>query len=191
MMAEKSKDTKVSETQENKKKTEEKVSKEEVLSSKLKELTDTVSTLKTEKEDFYNKYLRALADTENKRKRFEKEKQDILNFGLESLLKDLLPLIDSLNKALQVDDKESSSMRQGVELVRKQLLEFLEKKGVEAIETNDNAFDPEFHQAIQKEESEEVTSPTIKTEYVKGYLLNGRLLRPSIVRVVIPTEKKT
>ena len=158
-------------------------------SSKVKDLENKVKELEKKNEESYNKYLRVLAESENRRKRFEKDKHDFLKFSQEESLKELLPLLDSLNEALQVDSKEVTAIRDGVGLVRKKLLDILEKKGVEAIETSDCPFDPTVHQAIQKEESEEIDTPTIKKEFVKGYLLNGRLLRPAIVSVVIPKGK--
>ena len=160
---------------------------------KLQELYSQLETLKSESTENYNKYLRAMADQENLRRRTEKEKRDIRQFALESFAKDLLPVLDSFHQALdgknKEEESESKSFYEGINMVRKLLVETLEKNGLTSIEAKDKAFDPNVHQAIRKVESKDVNEQTIQDEYSIGYTLNGRLLRPSMVSVLVPSKE--
>lgn len=169
------------------KKTEEK--KEESLEEKLQKLTE-------EKDKIYGDYLRALAEQENLRKRHAKERQDTLKYSNESFFKELLPVLDSVEKAVaethkEGDDHEASlkSLQDGFDLIIKQLVQVLEKNGLEAISAKGASYDANLHQAIQTTTSDEVKEATVKEEFMKGYKLNGRLLRASMVSVVLPGEK--
>jgi molecular chaperone GrpE len=156
----------------------------------LKELEKKIKDLKEECIDKEDKYLRILADMNNQYKRQEKEKSQIREYALEDFFKSLLPVLDSLNKAMEdlSEDKEQTknSLTKGFSLVSKQFKDILEKAGLEALESSGEKFNPNFHQAIQKKESSEIKEEIIDQEFVKGYMLNGRLLRASMVSVLTP-----
>lgn len=137
--------------------------------------------------EHHDRYLRTLAESENARKRWQKERSDLQKYANEGLLKDLLPVLDSFQKAeesMQADDLES--VKSGVELVRKQLIDALAKNGLQEVESiSKGAFNPEVHQAIQRIEGD-VDQDVVGEEFQKGYTLNGRLLRASMVSVIVP-----
>ncbi len=130
-------------------------------------------------------YLRSQADIENLKKRFAREKQDWLKFANESLIRELLPVIDSLQQALQhaEDQNAPSALREGVELTLKSLLATLRKAGLEEVEAVGSGFDPKYHEAVMVLEDRGAEPGTVVKELQKGYLLNQRLLRPSMVAV--------
>jgi molecular chaperone GrpE len=139
----------------------------------------------------YDKYLRAVADLDNYKKRATKEKNDIIKYGNENLIKDILPFMDSLDRALDhTGSSDIEVFKDGVKLIQEQLLCCLKKYGVERIETTGLTFDPNFHEALMQVESEQLEDNKIVSEMEKGYLLNGRLLRPSRVCVCKKTIKE-
>ena len=115
------------------------------IKKRVKDLEDDLSTAN-------DKHLRARAETENIRRRFEKEKSDLLRYGVEGLMKDLLPVLDSFEKAVDAEKEgaSSDSIADGVKMVNKQLVDTLSKHGLEPIDSKGVAFDPNLHQAIQK-----------------------------------------
>ena len=133
----------------------------------------------------YDKYLRAVAELDNYRKRAAKEKADAIKYGNESLIRELLPLADSLERALQHADKSNDfeSFKKGLGMLKDQLLCCLGKHGVEPIDCADKRFDPNYHEALMQVTSREHDNNQIVDELEKGYLLNGRLLRPAKVTV--------
>ena len=131
----------------------------------------------------YDKYLRTLADLENYKKRAIREKGDIIKYGNEDLIKDILPFVDSLDRALEHSTGDVQAFKDGVALIQEQLLCCLKKHGVERIETAGLNFDPNFHEALMQMESDKHEDNKIVSEMERGYLLNGRLLRPSKVCV--------
>jgi molecular chaperone GrpE len=131
----------------------------------------------------YDKYLRTVADLENYKKRAIREKSDIIKYGNEELIKDILPFVDSLDRALEHDTGDVQAFKDGVALIQEQLLCCLKKHGVERIETAGLNFDPNFHEALMQMESDKHEDNKIVSEMERGYLLNGRLLRPSKVCV--------
>jgi len=133
----------------------------------------------------YDKYLRAAADLENYRKRAAKDREDAVKYGHEGLLKDILPLVDSLERALQqaCNAKDMAAFRDGLKMVQDQLNCCLEKHGVQQIDAVGKDFDPNVHEAILQVNSESREHNQVVDEYEKGYFLNGRLLRPAKVSV--------
>ncbi len=138
----------------------------------------------------YDKYLRAVAELDNYRKRAAREKTDIIKYGNEELIKDILPFIDSLDRALEHDTGDVQAFKEGIALIKEQLLNCLKKHGVERIETAGMDFDPNFHEALMQMGSDQHEDNKIVSEMEKGYLLNGRLLRPSRVCVCKKTNKE-
>ncbi len=143
-----------------------------------------------ELEDLREKYLRLSADFDNYRKRLAKEKQDILDFGNSQKLKELLFVIDNIERAIKLSEESHGektdfiAFLDGIKLVHAQFLSGLENFGVTAIDAGEGTvFDPSYHEAVYREHSETCQSGSIVSEIQKGYLLNGRLLRPSMVSV--------
>ena len=131
--------------------------------------------------------MRSVAEMENLKRRHEKQKADAIKFGLESLMKNLLPVLDGFDKSSEVSEETVlADYQQGIELVRKQLSDALAKSGLEGFDSKGEPFNPDLHQAIQRVEDAEVSEELVKDEFQRGYKLNGRLLRAAMVSVVVP-----
>jgi molecular chaperone GrpE len=145
--------------------------------------------LKKELSELKDKYLRALAEMDNQRKRLDREKNDFYQFALGDILKDVLSVLDNFERALQSKDQtDGQSYEEGIELIHKLLLDLIRKRGVTLVEAEGIKFDPTIHQAILTEESEEVKEPEIGEVLQKGYKINARLLRPALVKVIVPKK---
>ena len=131
-----------------------------------------------------NRYLRLQADFENFRRRTRQEKEELAAVVTQNLLKDLLPFLDNFERALAAGGNDEGGLRAGVEMMYKQLVEALKKEGLEYIETKDKPFDPNFHQAVMRVEDAEKEDGEIVAELQKGYMVKGRVIRPSMVQVV-------
>jgi molecular chaperone GrpE len=146
-----------------------------------------LAALKQEKAQLEERWLRLQADFENHRKRTLREKQEALSYGHEIVVKDLLPVVDNLERAIEHASASSGAdfegMLQGVELVRRELLAVLAKHGVSAIEAEGEVFDPNLHEALAQMEDERVPAGRIGRMLQKGYRLRDRLLRPARVMV--------
>jgi molecular chaperone GrpE len=160
------------------------------LKEKLKKREAEIKHLKKELDDLKESHLRRLADMENLRKRFEREKTEFQQFALNGLMLELLAIGDNFERALQVapPDAEGKTFREGVELIFRMFQSLLAKHGVRPIALESRAFDPNFHHAMTVEESEAVEEPTVEEELQKGYLLHDRLLRPTLVKVLVPKK---
>ena len=151
---------------------------------------ENVAELKPEKkeENWKEKYYYLAAEMENQRRRFEREKDNLLKYGNEKVLKGMLDVIDNLERTLQaVGDEEDEKIKNiviGVEMVRNQFLDTLKGHGLEEVEALGQKFDPNFHEAMAQQPHDEHEDEVIITEYQKGYKLNGRLLRASKVVIV-------
>ncbi|MCA9421335.1 MAG: nucleotide exchange factor GrpE [Nitrospira sp.] len=146
---------------------------------------ENVGTPEEELQISQDKYLRLAAEFENYKRRAQRDQSDSIRFGNESLLKNLIPIIDNLERAIQCakDAGTSGPLLEGVELTHKQFLETVGKVGVRQLSATGNAFDPAIHQAVTQVESESVEPNTIVEEFQKGYLLHDRILRPAMVSV--------
>ncbi len=162
----------------------------EELKSEIKQKEEEISRLKETVEELRDKFLRAVAEAENVRKRAEREKEEFYQYALTEIFRDLLPVVDNFERALKSagDEANGKTFREGVELIYRMMLNLLKKYGVRPIEIQDRKFDPNLHHALASEESSEVTEPEIKEELQKGYLIHNRLLRPSMVKVLIPKK---
>jgi len=147
------------------------------------QLIEKVQALEAEKEENRDLYLRAKADTENMKRRFQKEKQDLVKYGTETLIKQLLPVADNLEKAIAHSQEKVSlkTLQEGVNLTLKGFMDTLKKAGVAPIEAVGEPFDPNFHEAMSEIEAKDAEPGTVVNEFQKGYTLNDRLLRPSMV----------
>jgi len=133
----------------------------------------------------YDKYIRAVADLENYKKRAARDKADFIKYGNENIIKDILPLVDNLDRALQHAENSGDfeSFKKGLKLLQDQLLCTLEKHGVQKIECTEKEFDPNVHEAMFQIDSDAHGENKIVEELERGYILNGRLLRPAKVSV--------
>lgn len=162
------------------------------LKSRLKKRESENRNLRKEVEKLKDDLLRVLADKDNLRKRLEREKNEFYDYALSELLKELLIVLDNFERALESEDKgNGKSFREGVKMIYKQYRDLLMKQGVTPIEIKEKRFDPHFHQAFITEESDEVEEPTVSEELQRGYKLHNRLLRPSLVKVLVPKKGRS
>jgi molecular chaperone GrpE len=132
--------------------------------------------------EFRDRYLRTLADFENFRKRSEREKQDYFKYAMAGVIKDLLPVLDNFDRALE-HAEEGDDFHRGVSLIYKQLFDVLRRHGVRVIDEAGVRFDPNIHEGVVTEENADVPSHTVVAVLQKGYFLHDRLLRPAMVKV--------
>lgn len=138
----------------------------------------------------YDKYVRAVAEMDNYKKRMIKEKADIIKYSNEDIIKDILPFMDSLDRAMEHDTGDIKAFKDGIALIQEQLFCCLKKYGVERIDAAGVTFDPNFHEALMQVQSDQHEDNKVVSEMEKGYLLNGRLLRPSRVCVCKNIKKE-
>ncbi|MGD8538330.1 MAG: nucleotide exchange factor GrpE [Candidatus Aminicenantes bacterium] len=154
---------------------------------------EDIKKMKAEIQELKQEYLRQIADKENLRKRLEREKSEYYQYALSEFFGELLVVLDNFERSLESDDQRNlDSFQEGVEMIYKQLLDLLNKYGVKPIDIRDKKFNPHLHQAFITEESEDIEDPQIGEEFQRGYTINERLLRPSLVKVILPKkENKT
>lgn len=153
-----------------------------------KELTidELLEQSRTEKEELYQKVLRAAADFENFRKRSLREKDELRKYAVSSLIEDLLPALDNLDLGLMAADNDSSNtsaVTEGFRMVATQLKSILQQSGLEQVDPQGKEFDPNFHECLKHESSDELEDGKVITVVRKGYNLNGRILRAANVIV--------
>ena len=138
-----------------------------------------------EKQELYDRLLRSTADFDNFRKRVSKEKDDLIRYGNEKLARELLPVIDNFERALQQAENspDNKALREGIEMILKQFITVLEKFGVKYFTSVGQPFDPNKHEAMVHQESGEHEENSVISEFQKGYYLHEKLLRPSLVAV--------
>jgi molecular chaperone GrpE len=160
------------------------------LREKLKKKEAELKHLKKELDDLKEAHLRRLADMENLRKRFEREKAEFQQYALNDTLLELLDIGDNFERALRSgpSDADGKTLREGVDLIFRMFQSLLAKHGVRPIVLENRTFDPNFHHAMMVEESDEVAEPTVQEELQKGYMLHDRLLRPTLVKVLVPKK---
>ena len=149
------------------------------------ELKALLAAKEAESAENYDRLLRTQAEFENYKKRIEREKADTIKFCNEEIIKELLPVIDNLEIALEhgVNSDNSKSLIEGIEMVLNQFLKSLEKFGVSCFSSVGEQFDPHCHEAMSQIESDKHEENTVVSEFQKGYYLNDRLLRPAKVMV--------
>ncbi len=152
------------------------------------EAPDPIESLQREKDTLQDRLLRTAAEFDNYRKRMERERRDLSEYAAAEVLKDLLPIVDNFERALQAPPTpETDAFRKGLELIHKQMLDVLKKRGVTPIEALGADFDPNFHQAVIHEVSADHRDGEVMQELQRGYLLGDRLLRPAMVKVAKPS----
>lgn len=152
---------------------------------RIKELEEALAAKGLESAGNWDKYLRERADLENYRKRVQREKEEILKYGNEQIIMEILPSVDNLERAIDHANEESAIV-EGVKITLSMLLGTLKKFGVTPVETEPGTpFNPEFHQAMGQVESADQEPNTVVSVFQKGYLINERLLRPAMVTVAV------
>jgi molecular chaperone GrpE len=153
--------------------------------SREEQLLAEIEQLKAEKEEMYNKFLRAQADLQNFRTRVNKEKEQMMKYASQRAIEALLPVVDNFERAITAskDAADKDALTEGIEMVFRQLQQVLEQEGVTTVPGVGSPFDPNMHQAVMQEESSEHESGIIIEEFQKGYMLKDRVIRPSMVKV--------
>ena len=140
--------------------------------------------LQLENQQLRDRVLRTMADFDNFRKRSDREKTDFFKYALGTIMKDLLPVLDNFDRALE-HAEEGDEFHKGVLLIYKQLWDQLQKHGLTVISESGVRFDPNIHEAVVREEDASVPSHTVVAVLQKGYFLQDRLLRPAMVKVAV------
>lgn len=164
----------------------------EEIKEEVEEIKEEVADLKEKieekkEEDFKEKYYYLAAEMQNMKKRFDREKENIVKYGSEKILSGLIEVVDNLDRTLdalkdETDDKVKNIVT-GVDMVRTQFLDVLKENGLEVINAVGEEFDPNFHEALAQQPAEGKKDQEVLSEYQKGYILNGRLLRAAKVIV--------
>jgi molecular chaperone GrpE len=162
------------------------------VSGDLAELHQKLAEKTEEAEENYTRLLRLAADMENLRKRQERERAELLQFANENLIKELLPVVDNLERALDHGRQLEApkALLEGIEMVHHGFLKVLDRFGVTAHDSLGRQFDPAFHNAMMQEEAPDVPDGSVIKELQKGYLMNQRLLRPAMVVVARNTQNE-
>ena len=152
---------------------------------------DEVEELKRQLSDKQDQLLRALAETDNVRRRAQRDKDDYVKYATESLIKDLVPALDNFDRALAAARMagEAQSVVDGVELIQRELLKVLERHGVTRYSALGQAFDPNRHEAVARVVSAQETPGNVVHEIAAGYLLHGRVIRPAMVGVAAAPDE--
>jgi molecular chaperone GrpE len=149
-----------------------------------------IERLESELDELRDIHLRKLAEFDNFRKRTERERIEIKRHANEELVRELLPVLDNFERALEHgSETDSGAFHEGVEMIAKQLFDTLERQGVEIVDPMGEKFSPEFHEAVHRVEDDSLEPGTIASVLAKGYLYNGRLVRPAMVGVVADAPK--
>ena len=166
--------------------------------SKKEDLQEQEETLEQKLKNTHEKLLRTMAEMENQRRRYEKEKQEALEFGGFYFARETLSLLDNIERAISSfkndenlkKNKDMSKVFDGIEVVKKDLVAVFKKNHITEISSLNEKFDPNFHQAMLEIDDDSKEPGTVVQEIQKGYMMKNRLLRPSLVGVTKKTEKK-
>jgi molecular chaperone GrpE len=148
-----------------------------------------LEALRAEKANYLDRLARLQAEFDNFRKRSVRDQQDFRDYALAEALKSLLPILDSLDRALKTTGVSVEDFRSGIELIDKQFHDALSKLGVEPVGAEGETFDPNLHQAVQMVDTDEVEDHRVIDELQRGYRIKDRLLRPAMVRVASNPKK--
>ncbi len=154
----------------------------EELQQKIDELEAEIAALKKENEQYRNKLQRSKADFANYRRRVTEEKFGLCRKYKKEVIIEILPVLDNFERALD-SCEEKDEFYQGIEMIHKQITSVLEQEGVGRIATEEEEFDPEYHEAVEQVETDEYESGTIIEEMQKGYTFQDEVLRPALVKV--------
>ena len=155
----------------------------------LKEMEAKFEAKEEEAKETYDRLLRISADFENYKKRSSREMEDFKKYANQSLLKEMLSVVDNLELAINSsneDKKADKNLIEGLNLTLNEILRVFEKFNVKPIEAQGQTFDPAYHEAVMREETDDYPENTVISEFQKGYLIHDRLLRPAMVVVAVP-----
>ncbi|MBI2836055.1 MAG: nucleotide exchange factor GrpE [Acidobacteria bacterium] len=146
---------------------------------------EALEELRRQRDEYYDRLLRKTAEFDNYRKRIDRERRELQDRAAMTLIAEILPLVDDLERALEPDVAEEGveAYRKGVEIIHRQLMDVLRKRGVRPIDALGATFDPHFHEAVAHEVSPGCREGEIIEELRRGYMLGDRLLRPAVVKV--------
>jgi molecular chaperone GrpE len=150
---------------------------------------DEISRLRREIADLRDRSVRTLADFDNFRKRSEREREEVRRYAASEPARDFVAVVDNLERALSAEGS-AEDLKRGVEMIVRQVQEVLRRMGVREVAAAGAPFDPSLHEAVTREEDPGVAVPTVVSEMQRGYLIHDRLLRPAMVKVAVPPEKK-
>ncbi|GFN30312.1 nucleotide exchange factor GrpE [Paenibacillus xylaniclasticus] len=144
-----------------------------------------IAELERQVEEHQQRYLRAQADFDNFRRRTIKEREELAQYATMKLLNQLLPVIDNFERAIAAAKQNSDfeALSKGVDMISRQFIQVLEQEGLKSMEAVGQPFDPEYHQAVMQEQSEEHEAGIVLEELQKGYMLKDKVLRPAMVKV--------
>jgi molecular chaperone GrpE len=150
-----------------------------------------IDALRTQLADTQDRLLRALAETDNIRRRAQRDRDDYVRYANESVLRDLLPVLDNLDRALAAARPAggAAGLREGVELIQRELLKVLERAGVTRYSALGAPFDPTRHEAVARVVNPQLAPNTVADESLPGYMLHQRVLRPALVSVAVPPDE--
>jgi molecular chaperone GrpE len=162
------------------------------LETELMRLREALDAKSREAEAARDRYVRTVAEFDNARKRAVREREELIRGANESLIRELLPVLDNFERALQAarGDAGAAGVTAGVELIQRELLRVLEKFGVTAFSSVGAPFDPERHEAVARVPAAGHPEMTVVGETARGYLLNGRVLRPAMVTVAMNADSE-
>ena len=155
----------------------------------LKEIKARFEAKEEEAKETYDRLLRVSADFENYKKRSTREMEEFRKYANQSLLKEMLSVVDNLELAISSSSDEKSTDKnliEGLNLTLNEILRVFEKFNVKPIEAQGETFDPAYHEAVMREETDDYPENTVISEFQKGYLIHDRLLRPAMVVVAVP-----
>lgn len=149
------------------------------------DLKEELAKIQLEKQENYDLYMRALAEQENIKKRAVRDREEYVKYATLPLINKLLLVIDDLERALDAShvNQDLEALNKGVEMIARKLQELIKNEGVEAIEALGKPFDPAYHQPLMVEGSSEEQENMVIEEFQKGYIMHGRVIRPSLVKV--------
>lgn len=154
------------------------------MQEEIEALKGQVDGLNKDLQEKKDRLLRLQADFDNFRRRSAKEREEISAVVTQNFCKDMLPLLDNFERAMAAETKDVEAFQKGVEMIFTQFQEILKKNGLEHIEAIGQKFDPNFHQAVMRVEDPDKEDDTVAQELQKGYMVKGRVVRPSMVQVV-------
>ena len=151
--------------------------------------SDDIATLRRDLAEARDRSVRTLADFDNFRKRSERERQESRRYAMLEPLREVVGVMDNLERALSAGGS-ADDLKRGVEMILRQMQETMRRQGVREVDATGQPFDPALHEAVSREESQDVAAPTVTDTLMRGYFLHDRLLRPAMVKVAVPAEKK-
>ena len=161
--------------------------------NRITELETKLEAKEKEAAETYDRFLRASAEFDNFKKRSSREMEEFRKFANQSLIKEMLSVVDNLELAMNSTNDHKAidkDLLQGLEMTHKEILKVFEKFNVKPIDAKDQPFDPAFHEAVMQEETSDSPKNTVINELQRGYMIHDRLLRPSMVVVAKPKENK-